>query len=141
MTKERLKAYKDMKKEHRDLERRIAEIDTKLQSARSQRLDGMPRGGSGENYVREELLDTKTELLKEYQAKEAELAAELLVIEQAIDTLEPRERLLMRLHYIDGQTWEQVCISMTYSWTQVHRIHGAALKRLREKEEAENAKS
>ena len=141
MTKERLKAYKDMKKEHRDLELRIAEIDEKLQRARSQRMDGMPRSGSGENYVREELLDTKDALLKEYQAKEAELAAELLAIEQAIDTLEPRERLLMRLHYIDGQTWEQVCISMTYSWTQVHRIHGAALERLREKEEAENAKT
>lgn len=134
MTKERLKAYKDIKKEHRDLELRIAEIDEKLQRARSQRLDGMPRGGSGENYVKEELIDKKDDLLKQYQAKEAELAAELLAIEQAIDTLEPRERLLMRLHYIDGQTWEQVCISMTYSWTQVHRIHGAALERLREKE-------
>lgn len=134
MTKERLKAYKDIKKELRDLEHRIAELDEKLQSARSQRLDGMPRGGSGENYVREELLDTKDELLKQYQAKEAELAAELLAIEQAIDSLEPLERLVMRLHYIDGQTWEQVCCSISYSWSQVHRIHAAALKRLREKE-------
>lgn len=134
MTKERLKAYKDLKKEHRDLERRIAEIDAKLQGARAQRLDGMPRGGSGENYVKEELLDTKTELLKEYKAKEAELDAELLAIERAINSLEPLERLLMRLYYIDGLTWEQVCVEITFSWSQTHRIHAAALKRLREKE-------
>lgn len=135
MNKERLKAYKAMNRELQDLRRRIVNLDETLQSPRSQRLDGMPRGGSGENYVREERLDDKAELLELYKAKEAELAAELLAIEQAIDSLEPRERLLIRLHYIDGQTWEQVCISMTYSWAQVHRIHGAALERLRENEE------
>lgn len=102
---------------------------------RAQRLDGMPRSGSGENYVTEERIDRKDELLALYKEKEAELDEKLLIIERAIEKLEPRERRLVRLHYIDGLTWEQVAVEMTYSWRQVHRIHGEALEKLKEEEE------
>lgn len=134
MTKERLKTYIDIREERDDLNRRIKDIEDDLYALRSQLLDGMPRGSSGENYVTEELIDQKEELLVMYKVKEGELTAELLVIETAIEKLEPRERRLVRLHYIDGLTWEQVAVEMTYSWRQVHRIHGEALEKLKEEE-------
>lgn len=131
MTKEQLKRYKDIKKERDDIKRKIQKIEWEMFGPRSQRLDGMPRGGSGENYVTEEQLDRKSELLELYKAKEAELTAELLVIEKAIEKLETRERRLVRLHYIDGLKWEQVAVEMCYSWRQVHRIHSDALEKLK----------
>lgn len=134
MTKEQLKAYRDLKRERDDLERRKKELEAVMYGPRSQRLDGMPRGGSGENYVQEERMDQKDELLALYEAKEAELDAALVAIEKAIEKLAPRERQLVRLHYIDGLAWEQVAVEMTYSWRQVHRIHSDALEKLKEEE-------
>lgn len=134
MTKEELKAYTDIKKERDHLAQKIKELEWEMYGPRAQCLDGMPRSGPGENYVTEEQLDRKAELLRLYQAKRAELDAAAVAIERAIEKLEPRERQLMRLHYIDGLTWEQVAVEMAYSWRQVHRIHGDALGKLKEEE-------
>lgn len=134
MTKERLKAYRDIKRERDDLKRRVQELNAQLYKMRAQRLDGMPRGGSGENCVNEKLIDTKSKLLEMLTAKLVELDTECIAVEKAIKKLEPRERLLVRLHYFDGLTWDQVVIKMSYSWSQVHRIHGKALRKLKEEE-------
>jgi len=136
MTKERLKAYREMKKEKDHLEQKIKTLEWEKYSPRSQRLDGMPRGGSGENYAVEEQIDRGDELLALLTKKKDALAAALVEIEHAIEKLKPRERLLVRLHYIDGLTWEQVAVEMTYSWSQVHRIHAKALQKLKEEEAA-----
>lgn len=134
MTKEQLNTYKDIKKELADLQRRREELEAAMYGPRTQALDGMPRSGPGENYVQEERMDSKDEVLAMYKAKEAELQAALVTIERAIEKLEPRERQLVRLHYIDGLTWEQVAVEMCYSWRQVHRIHSSALNKLKEEE-------
>lgn len=132
MTKEQLNAYKDIKNELADLQRRREELEAALYSPRTQVLDGMPHSSPGENYVREERMESKDEVLAMYKAKEAELQAALVAIENAIEKLEPRERQLVRLHYIDGLKWEQVAVVMCYSWRQVHRIHSDALNKLKE---------
>lgn len=135
MTKEQLKEYIDIKKEREDLARKIKELEWEKYGPRSQRMDGMPRSGAGESYVLEEQIDKGDKLLELYRAKKAELDLALVAIEHAIEKLEPRERRLVRLHYIDGLTWEQVTVAMDYSWRQVHRIHSSALEKLREEEE------
>lgn len=140
MTKERLKAYKDIKLEHDNLVDDLRELEEELYSLNGSNLDGMPRGGSGPgnptaNKAVKHADHGYTEIIAEYRRKVAELGAELLEIENAIKALRPRERTLIRLHYIKGLTWEEVCIAMSYSWRQVHRIHAAALEALREKEE------
>lgn len=132
MTKEELKEYDEIKRERNHLERKIKEIEWELYGARSQNLDGMPRTGTGGGDVLERKLDRKSELLEMYQNKKKELDAALVRIEEAIEKLEPRERLLVRLHYLDGMKWEKVAVEMGYSWRQVHRIHADALKKLKE---------
>jgi RNA polymerase sigma factor (sigma-70 family) len=67
-----------------------------------------------------------------YRQKAAELSTALAEIEDAIEVLEPRERTLIRLHYAQGLTWEEVCVAMNYSWRQIHRIHAKALALLEE---------
>lgn len=131
MTKERLKAYRSIKLERDRLITMIEELEAQMQSPRSQRLDGMPRGGSAPSNPVENLVVKHTELIERYQQKVAELTEAVGEIENAIEVLAPRERTLIRLHYIQGMTWEEVCVAMSYSWKQIHRIHAKALEILK----------
>ena len=72
------------------------------------------------------------ELQDRYKAKLAELAAEQLAIEQAIEPLDTVYRMLLRYRYIDGLKWDDVCDKMNYSWRQTHYLHGRALQQLRD---------
>jgi RNA polymerase sigma factor (sigma-70 family) len=134
MTKERLKAYRSIKLERDRLITMIEELEAQMKSPRSQRLDGMPRGGSAPSSPVENLVVKHTELIDRYQQKVAELTEAAGEIENAIEVLAPRERTLIRLHYIQGLTWEEVCVAMSYSWKQIHRIHAKALAMLRGEE-------
>lgn len=131
MTKEQLKAYRGIKLERDRLLIMIEELEAQMRSPRSQRLDGMPRGGSASSSMVENLVVKHTELVDRYRRKVAELTKATEEIEDAIEVLESRERTLIRLHYIQGLTWEEVCVAMTYSWRQVHRIHAKALEALK----------
>jgi hypothetical protein len=73
MTKERLKAYRSIKLERDRLITMIEELEAQMQSPRSQRLDGMPRGGSAPSNPVENLVVKHTELIERYQQKVAEL--------------------------------------------------------------------
>ena len=71
-----------------------------------------------------------------YLQKLAEKEAQLVVVEQALETLkDPAERLVMRHRYIDGHSWTKVCALMRprgVSERQVYRLHGWALEKLKE---------
>jgi hypothetical protein len=38
----------------------------------------------------------------------------------------------MRHRYIDGKSWEEVCVAISYSWRQTHNLHDQALNKLLE---------
>lgn len=105
MTKDRLRDYRAIAQEKKALEHKIETDD---------------------------LIAGHQALLKLYQDKMDRMAEELLAIEQAIDRLPVRERAILRRYYLQGMTWEEVCVAEHYSWRQVHRIHARALERLRE---------
>lgn len=73
------------------------------------------------------------ELRRLYATKRERLSGKLKRIEEAIDGLEPVERHLMRLRYIDGLEWWQVAAAIHYSVQQTHRIHARALIKLKDK--------
>lgn len=129
MTKERLRAYAEIKKEREQLRQQLEEVEAALYYPKIQRLTDMPASPQGGNN-QEDLAIYHIELRERYRAKMEELAAEQLAIEQAIESLEPTARMLMRYRYIDGLKWEEVAVRMNYSWTQTHDIHGKALKQL-----------
>lgn len=139
MTKEQLKAYRAIKLELDRLAEMIEEMGAKIYNPKVQQLDGMPRGTSYPASPVENAAIKRNELLQRYKDKTRELTEALIEIENAIEVLEPRERTLIRLHYAQGLTWEEVCVAMNYSWRQIHRIHAKALEALREKTEGVRA--
>lgn len=132
MTKEQLRAYRDIKLEKDKLAAMVEEVEAVLYSPRSPNLSGMPRGGSTPGSLVEEAAIKHAELLERYQRKVTEWISSLVEIENAIEKLEdPKERAVLRLYYAQGLTWEEVCVAVNYSWRQTHRIHARALKALR----------
>lgn len=110
MTKEQLRQYRSIKIETSQIARRIEE------------LERMGRG-----YDRE-LIQPLQDL---YCTKLEELIIVQLQIEKAIEALNPTERELMRLRYIDGAEWVDVAAAIHYEWTQTHRIHAKALAKIK----------
>ena len=106
MTKEQLRQYRSIKIEISQMERRIEEWE---------RL--------GHNDITRPLQDA-------YREKLANLIESQLKIEKAIESLNSTERELMRLRYIDGADWTEVAATIHYEWTQTHRIHARALRKL-----------
>lgn len=135
MTKERLRKYRQIERERKQLLEKLEEVEAALYYPKIQQMTDMPRGGLKEGNPQEDLAIHHIELQRQYNAKLVELAAEQLAIEQAIDSLDPVDRMIMRYRYIDCLKWEEVCVKIGYSWTQTHEHHGRALKQLKEKSE------
>lgn len=56
---------------------------------------------------------------------------EIQYIENLISNLPEREKLLMRLRYIDNLKWEEIALKMNYTWQHMHRIHAKALNKIK----------
>lgn len=142
MTKEelkhRLRSYQDLKAESDQVSDLLAEVEAKMKFPSGSVSDGLPRGSGGGDPMFG-IVARHIDLEKRYKSIQAKLAAAQCEIEELIDCLEPRERKLMRHYYIEGLTWEKVCVAMNYSWRQVHNIHRYALNRILELHEGKSA--
>lgn len=75
------------------------------------------------------LFDAYAALSDKIQARTAALIGVRVEIIQATEKLDDaNQRTLLIERYVNGKTWERICVDMRYSWMQVHRIHGAALQ-------------
>ena len=129
MTKEelknKLKRYLDIK----DEAAQIQELRDALLDPKGANLDAMPRSSGPGNPV-EAARKQREDLARQYDLKEQELLAEMAHIECMIEGLDPIERTLMRHRYLEGLTWEKVCVAINYGWTQTHEMHGRILDKL-----------
>ena len=128
-----MRNYASLKEEREQLRRQLDELEATLYYPKIQRLNDMPSSPSKENTL-ELMVARHVELQERYEAKIAEMTKEMLLIDAAIDALDPTARMLLRYRYLDGLKWEEVCVRMNYSWMQTHRIHANALNQLRDSE-------
>lgn len=141
MVKEKLRGYGDRRRELRQLVRMLADLEARMTAPRIKVLTGMPGGPSKDPDKLTDLVAQAEELRGRYRRCIEELTAAQLEVEKLIETLEPREREIFRLRYIDGAKWEDICVIMSYSWRQVHRAHSAALQKLEKQEKQEEEKN
>lgn len=109
MTKEQLRNYKKLKREHARLEQRLRILEKRPDCDQA---------------ILRPLVDC-------YEAKLEALVNETLKIENAIETLTPTERELVRLRYIDGLPWFRVAVGINYSEPQARRIHQDILRKIK----------
>jgi len=130
MEKNELKNYLRMSTELKRLEEKIKETRHTLEKPKGSVLSHMPRGGEYKDFT--DVLNDLVELQEFYNVQAKAIIAEQLRVETAIDALsDPIERAVLGYKYVDGLTWEQICVKIGYEWAQTHRIHAKALKNIK----------
>ena len=95
-------------------------------------INDMPKVTNIENDMIGNLLADIEELINIYREKELKLIKQQIHIENAIDNLDdPTDRNIIRLKYIDGHTWERICVILNYSWNGIHKKHRKILEKIR----------
>lgn len=136
MEKVDFKNYRILEYEVRQLKTQLATLEASLYSPKGQRFSSTPRAASGPKKTMDDAVAGHIKLDQLYREKLAEKEAQQYAIEQAIMSLGySPERVVMRLRYIDGHGWPAVIREMQklgYSERTVYRLHGFALRKLKE---------
>ena len=125
---QKLKEYVDICKELEELKMFYRE---KCYSISAMQLSDMPRGcGNGQDLVGSKLVRVESiDNMVDNRLKKLEAIRQ--EIEKAIDGLEEScSRRLMHMRYIQGISWEAICVNMRYSWRQIHRLHSICLQKI-----------
>lgn len=130
MTKDDLKEYTSIKKELKQIQFKLKELEERKTSIKSMIISDMNVQTSHNNNSIEDLLIKIEECIEEYNKKEIKLYNKQLEIENCINGLEPTERIIARSRYIEGKTFEQIAVDLNYSWRHTIRIHGKILQKI-----------
>lgn len=134
MIEETLRNYRAIKAELAQLEEWLEEIEAEMFYPKPQRLTGMPSAPTKDNDgALVNLAARHMELQQRYTAKMAQLHQAVLDAEDAIDTLNPIDRRILRYKYFEGLTFEQIAVKMHYSRQGITKRHRQALNRLAER--------
>lgn len=127
--KKRLHRYRDLEAERRQIAKELERVEDLMDGPRGSNLDGMPKApGIGDPVLG--VVSQHLALQERYRLQLEKLAAAQAAIEDMIESLEPMTRKLMRHRYIEGLTWEEVCVAIGYSWSRTHDLHAKALDTL-----------
>lgn len=92
--------------------------------------DGMPKGSEQRDLS--DYAAKLDELIEELKEERLEKIKRLQSIERVIKEIDNEDaQTILRLRYIDGLRWEEVCVAINYEWAQMHRIHARALKEIK----------
>ena len=131
--KRKLHRYRDLEAERQQIEMELKKMEEFMGVPKGTSWDGMPKApGVGDPVFG--VVTQHLALQERYQRQLEKLAKAQAEIEDLIEGLEPLDRKLMRHRYIEGLGWEAVCVAMSYSWRQTHRLHSAILDKILEKE-------
>ena len=113
----------------KELEDRLLEIDTQLTRVTTQlTADKVKTTKDPDKFTN--LINKRIEVEEKINNEIVKGLKEMQNIENIIDGLPEREKLLMRLRYIEGLKWETICYKMDYKWRQIHNIHSSILIKL-----------
>lgn len=125
-----LDSYLSIKRELRQLQERIEELQHAKEDIKSPTWSDMPRG----EHDNQSKIETVLILLEEQQEMYLDKYKELLKvqkdIEKLIKHLEPLEREVIRYKYFEGKTFEEIALMINFSYRTVRRIHKRSLEKL-----------
>ena len=134
MKKERLRESRYVYEEAEELREKIIQFETMRISPRgavygSERVQSSMKGD-----VQPNTIATLDALLRTYNAKLRACIKITIEFEQALATLNERERIVIRKHYLDGMTWSEIQDDMNMSERNLKRISAKATKKLAQNE-------
>ena len=130
MTKERLRQHEWLMKNIQMLEDQLTELETRATSVTIQLKQDLICGSGCKDTMSDQVARI-VDLKGKINQKLGQAYKLRMEIEEAIEVLPEREKLLVRLKYIKCMTWEQVAVEMGYTWQHTHKIHSLALDELK----------
>jgi len=127
LNKSELKNYREIVRGAEKLAEEIERLRCKAEGRT--RPDGMPHGNCSEDRL-SGIVAQIVDLSKLLEGKQESLIFRRKQIEDAIDQLNPREQILIRLKYLHSLSWNQVAQELNYSVRQVTRLHGEIIKKM-----------
>ena len=128
MNKQDLKQYLRWNVELSRLEEKISEVRNRIEKPKNVNFSEVSSGGVGQHKDFTDYIPELIELQEIYNIRAKKIIAEQIRIETAIAALDdPIERAVLGYKYIDGLTWEQICVKINYGWDRVHHHHRKAL--------------
>lgn len=128
--REWLGGYLKLRRELDDLRERAQKLRAEAERM-SVQLTGLPGGGPSDDRLQRcaaELAD----LEREYTAAAAVCTVRLRSIERAVRRLkDPVQRVILRRHWLDGESWERIAGEMSYSDRAVRLIADKALRNIK----------
>lgn len=128
--------YRALVLEVRQLKAYVETLDRALSSIPSPQYSLTPKGPHHGGSALASRVGRYLEMKALFESQRAEAEAQVLAVERAIQSLsDPAERLVMRLRYLEGRGWTNVCAKLQregYSERTVYRLHGSALLKLKE---------
>ena len=93
-------------------------------------LSDMPAGG--ERLQMDDAICKYLEIAEMLNKKISESMEVKAEIDKYIDTVSnSRLRNILKLRYINGMKWEEICVKLDCSWRNIHRLHVYALESLK----------
>lgn len=129
VTKDELRQYRSIRQEVIELKKEIDELELMAVAPKTQKYDsGVGAGGFGD--VVSSVVCRLHGMKQMYLAKIACLLAIKEHIENAVQELPIDDRRLIRLHYFQGRTWEEIAVAFGMSWRAIHYRHRLILAKL-----------
>ena len=126
--KEYLTRYRDIKREIKDIDRRMAQLRLKYAAPGAISYSDMPKAHNSEHDLSDYVakMDEMTDYLI---SKYTKLRGIEVDIYMRVDKMpDQTERELIRYRYIDGMTWTKTADALDTTERNVYFIHGRALR-------------
>ena len=130
MKKERLREIRYIYAEVEELKEKIIQFETMRTSPRSAVYGSERVQSSMKGDIQASTIATLDTLLRSYNAKLKESIVITIEFEQALESLNERERIIIRKHYLDGKTWSEIQDEMNMSERNLIRISNRAMKKM-----------
>lgn len=128
--KRRLNRLKKMPKRLQEIKREIEYLESN--PIASQQFENSPRSNSNRNTAEDRTINT-VDRLAELKAEFKACLDEQKEMTQAIESLsEPLDNLVIRLFYINGNSWDEVARSLRVSKATIQRARTRAIEELAE---------
>ena len=129
ITKHELRTYRSVLEEINELTIEIQALYDEA-TRTTTRLSHTPGRGSRAKKDLSDHIALIIDLENQLTEKRAILVAQRVAIEEAIETLLPDERRVLRLKYIEGLSWRQIGFRLHYEERWLFALHSRALNKL-----------
>lgn len=132
-----IKTLKEIKYIHMELEytkKRLEDLRSNKVSIKSSSDVGTQAGShvSNPNKNPMDLVCNITDLEQVLEEKLSRLYSLEKEVEKELDILDPKERMIIKLHYFEGETLEYICGVINYSYRHTKRMFNEAIGKLKD---------